>query len=258
MEIVIEHKLEAEIAGAPPRRPRLALRLTLLLTVAYLLLALFVAGCGRALWEAGKLGWIAGAGQTAKGHVIEIRIEATTQKAAWPSQIAVRYAVEIPGRAGRQTHRTGWIGLGRGETRRYHLGQPLAYRYAPWFGGVAGFPWQPAPMGRLVSLLLSGGLVLPVSAFLLRRLTRWLHDHLSLLREGLATVGTIIDKRTEADDMLRYFLRYGYATLPGIGWEREEQVSQEQWREFEIGQPVTVLYDPALPEHAGLYALMHR
>ena len=74
----------------------------------------------------------------------------------------------------------------------------------------------------------------------------------------MATVGTITHKRTEADDIVRYYLRYGYAPSAGEGREREEQVSVEQWKEFEVGQPVTVLYDPDLPEQAGLYALIGR
>jgi len=232
-------------------------RLALLLVVAYLLLGLFVAGGGRALWEAGKLGWIDCAGQTAMGNIIEIRTEPAGDKARPLSQVAIRYAVTIPGETAEYSRRTGWIGLGRAN-HRYQLGQTLPYRYAPWFGGKAGFPWQPIPTGRLMSLLLSGGLVLLVSALLLRRLTRWLQDYLHLLREGQATIGTIMHKRTESDDAARYFLRYGYAPALGEGLEREEQVSQDHWKQFEIGQPVTVLYDPNRPENAGLYVLMRQ
>ena len=54
--------------------------------------------------------------------------------------------------------------------------------------------------------------------------------------------------------MVRYFLRYGYRGGPEAG--REEQVSADQWREFQVGQPVTVLYHSDAPEEAGLYALI--
>ena len=56
--------------------------------------------------------------------------------------------------------------------------------------------------------------------------------------------------------MARYYLRYGYAAGSALGQDREEQVSADHWREFQVGQPVTVLYDPNNPGHAGLYALI--
>ncbi len=259
METVSEHRVEPEIAGPAPRRVGLPGRLNFLLVAAFLLLSVFLLGSGRALWEAGKLLWLAGAGQTATARVVEIRWEPPAAKGKPAVQAAIRYHLDtaVSRSAGGRLTRTGWIGVRRGE-RLYHLEQTLPYRYAPWFGGVAGFPWQPSPSGRIVSLLLSGGLVLLVSGFLVRRLARWVRLHLHLLRLGQATVGTITHKRTEADDMLRYFLRYGYAPTPGEGREREEQVSAEQWKRFEVGQPVTVLYDPDRPEHAGVYALIRQ
>lgn len=256
METVPEHKIEMKIADAPPRRPHLAARLLLLLAAAYLLLGLFTLGGGRALWEAGKLGWIGLAGRTVSAVITEVQTQpSSAEKTSLTHQVALRYTVSVPGEA---SARTGWIGLRRKETRQYRPGETMPYRAAAWFGGVAGSPWQPVPTGRLVSLLLCGGLVLLVSGLLMRRLTAWLLEHLHLLGTGLAVVGTITHKRTEAHDMLRYFLRYGYASAPGTGQEREEQVSAEQWREFEVGQPVTVLYDPDRPERAGLYVLMRR
>jgi hypothetical protein len=256
METVLEHNIEAEIAGAAPRRAHLTVRMTLLLAVAYLLLGLFIIGSGRALWEAGKLGWVGMSGRTIPGKIAEIHSEATLEKNGPKRQTAFRYSVIVPEGASGASSRTGWIGLERKDTRVYRVGEALPYRIAPWFGGLAGSPWAPVPTGRLVSLLLCGFLVLLVSALLIRRLTLWLQEHLHLLRLGTAAVGTIIHKRTEAEDVLRYFLRYGYAPTKEHVLEREEQVSAEQWREFEVGQPVTVLYDPAQPECAGLYALM--
>ena len=95
-----------------------------------------------------------------------------------------------------------------------------------------------------------------VSLLLLRRLLRWMGERLHLLRLGTATVGTITHKRTEAEDMVRYFLRYGYSSGQTEGREHEEQVSMDQWKLFHVGQPVTVLYDPEEPERVGLYALI--
>jgi len=281
MESVIEHTLEPEVAAPAPRRTRLPLRVTLLLAVAILLLGVFVAGSGRALWEGVKLSWLAQAGRTATGRIVEIGTEPSGEKGQPSRPVAVRYACDLPGPHG-NVHREGWIGLGAppapspamgmtpgkpapppGPPPSFHLGQPLPIRYAPWFGGVASQPWQSDAGGRILTLLFSGSLVLLVSLLLMRRLLRWMEERLHLLRLGTATVGTITHKRTEAEDMVRYFLRYGYASRGSDGEregrEHEEQVSMDQWKLFHVGQPVTVLYDPDQPERVGLYALItHR
>ncbi len=278
METVLEHTVEPKVAPPPPRRIALPPKLAFLLTVAGLLLGLFVLGSGRALWEVGKLLWIGAAGRTVQGHIVEVRTEPSAVRGKPPIPVAVRFVVNIPGVEGTLQRQSGWVGLERPKgsaleipradqnahpppspTRLppgYALGRSFPVRYAPWFGGVASYPWRPSPAGRVTSLLLSGGLVLLVSLLLARRLVHWTRERLRLLRGGVATVGTITHKRTEADDVVRYYLRYGYAPAPGEGREREEQVSVEQWKEFEIGQPVTVLYDPNTPEQAGLYALI--
>ena len=276
MEALIEHTLEPEVAGPAPRRTRLPLRLTALLAVAVLLLGVFAAGSGRALWEAARLSWLAAAGHTAVGRIVRVETEPSEIKGQPPRPVAVRYASDLPGPSG-TVHREGWIGLGTPPAPTngpapgrplpkpaavpvVRLGQPVPIRYAPWFGGVASQPWVPDPRGRVLTLILSGSLVLLVSLLLLRRLLRWIGEPLHLLRLGTATVGTITHKRTEAEDMVRYYLRYGYAfglgEERGKGREHEEQVSMDQWKLFHVGQPVTVLYDPDQPERVGLYALI--
>lgn len=281
MEALIEHALEPEVAGPAPRRTHLPLRLTLLLAVATLLLGAFAAGSGRALWEAARLSWLAAAGHTAAGRIVRVVTEPSEVKGQPPHPVAVWYAGDLPGPSG-TLHREGWIGLGTpaaptngasgvngagrpaprpaAPLRVLRAGQPVPIRYAPWFGGVASQPWVPDPRGRVLTLILSGSLVLLVSLLLLRRLLRWLGERLHLLRLGTATVGTITHKRTEAEDMVRYYLRYGYAfgqgEERGKAREHEEQVSMDQWKLFHVGQPVTVLYDPDEPERVGLYALI--
>jgi len=264
METLIEHVTEPEVALPPPRRARLPGSMTLLLLLAYLLLGLFAAGSSRGLWEAGKILWLGHAGQTVMGQIAEIQWEPSAAKAQPPQQAAIRYAVNVPDGNGGSHHRSGWIGLGQGKNevrlsmRQYQLGQPVPVRYAPWFGGVASMPWQPVPRGRLMTLALSSSLVLMVSLLLIWRIARWSASRLRLLRNGVATTGTIIHKRSEAGDMTNYYLLYGYAPLLDAGREREEQVSREQWQRFEVGQPVTVLFDPDEPQQAGLYALMRQ
>lgn len=266
METLSEHVIEPALA-APPRPAPLTVRLTTLLVLATLLLGLFGLGGLRAVWEAGKLGWLVGAGRTVPGTVTRIETLPNPDKTAPPVPTGLWYTVTLPGPHG-VFQRMGWISLAGepalpgGPARALpapvpavHLGQTLPVRYAPWFGSVLSQPWAAAPGNRIATLLFIGVLVLLVTARLARRILLWLRGHLHLLRHGQATVGTITDKRTEVEDAARYFLTYGYSAS-GEGREREEQVGAEQWKLFQVGQPVTVLYDPARPAHAGLYMLM--
>jgi len=267
METLSEHVIEPALAAPPPRKTPLSLRLTSLLVLATLLLGLFALGGVRAVWEAGKLGWLAGAGRTVSGTVTRIETLPNPDKAAPPVPTGLWYTVTLPGPQG-PFQRAGWISLAGepvlpgGPARALptpvpavHLGQTLPVRYAPWFGSVLSQPWAAGPGNRIATLLFIGVLVLLVTARLARRILLWLRGHLHLLRQGQATVGTITDKRTEVEDAARYFLTYGYSA-GGEGREREEQVGAEQWKLFQVGQPVTVLYDPASPSHAGLSVLM--
>lgn len=267
MEAVIEHVLEPEIAGHAPRRLHLPIRARLLLAVASLLLGLFVVGSGRALWEGIKLSWLAHAGHTVSGTVAEIRTVPSGLKDTALRQTALRYTVSVPTPNG-PVLKSGWIALGEPpavpnpenqpsrmpSVPAFRLGQPVPLRVVLFGGAVVCQPWGPGAGSRIWTLFLTGGLVMAVSLFLLRRLTRWAGSRLHLLRFGTAAIGTITHTRSEAEDMVRYFLRYGYPGGPESG--REEQVSADQWRTFHVGQPVTVLHDPKDPAHAGLYALI--
>lgn len=267
MEAMIEHVLEPEIAGPVPRRLHLPLQARLLLAVASLLLGLFIVGSGRALWEGAKLSWLARTGHTISGTVAEIRTTPASPKDSALRQTAIRYTAFVLGPNG-PVPETGWIALGEPPAvpnpdnqpakapavPTFSLGQSIPLRVALFGGAVVCQPWGQGAGGRIWTLFLTGGLVMAVSLFLLRRLIRWEGSRLHLLRFGTATVGTVTHKRSEAEDMVRYFLRYGYPGGPESG--REEQVSADQWREFHVGQPVTVLYDPKHSTRAGLYALI--
>lgn len=265
MEMLSEHVIEPALAAPPPRKMPLSLRLITLLVLASLLLGLFSLGGLRAVWEAGKLGWLAGAGRTGPGTVTKIETQPGPDKTAPPVAIGLWYTVTLDGPHG-PFQRMGWISLAGepvlpgGPARALpapavRLGQTLPVRSAPWFGDVLSQPWAASPGSRIGTLLFIGVLVLLATVRLARRILVWLRGHLHLMRHGVATVGTITDKRTEVEDAAHYFLTYGYSAA-GKGLEREEQVGAEQWRLFQVGQPVTVLYDPASPAHAGLSVLM--
>jgi len=276
METVIEHRIEPAVAAPPPRLIRLPFSTTALLIGAALLLLTFVAGSARALLEAGQLVWVGMAGRTVTARVTEAQTEVLPKGAPTPLRTRFIYAFDID-----HATRTG-------SAIQYSLppaddpqppartlrpqspapppplppakvGDTFPLRVAPWFGRLLYHPWQTPPTGKILLLFLSGALVAVVSLLLLRRLLRWHRARLFLLRQGLATVGTIVHKHAQTEDSVQYFLRFGYAVEPnGEARETAEQVSADNWRTFEVGQPVTVLYDPAHPDNASLYALIGR
>ena len=105
METIVEYKVEPELLLPTPRRLRLPWRTLLLLSVAVLLLGVFILGSSRALWEGAKMLWLEGAGQTVSGRIVAIRTRAASVKGQLPQQIAVCYEAEVPGPQGRQPRR---------------------------------------------------------------------------------------------------------------------------------------------------------
>ena len=110
LEAIVEHRLEPELLAPTPRRLRLPWRTSLLLSVAALLLSLFVLGSGRALWEGAKMLWLDGAGQTISGKIVAIRT-AHSMKGQLPVQTALCYEVDVPSPQGVRQQR-GWVALG--------------------------------------------------------------------------------------------------------------------------------------------------
>lgn len=272
METVTEHPIERELAAPPPRAARLSLGLNLLLLAAGLMFALFIGGGGYALLEATKLSWVSATGRTVTAHIAEITTEPASAKGQPALQTALRYEFTSPFDQSPQSHwirldrpddsQTGLMPMAQGRSKPAapppaQIGDPIPVRGAVWLGQILYYPWAPQATGRIVFLLLTGVLIIGISLFLLRRLLDWRAHRLHLLRMGIATVGTVIDKEARAEDTPRYYVRFGYAAGDEPR-EREEQMSMEQWKEFTIGQSVTVLYDPADNENAGLYALLGR
>lgn len=279
METVLEHRIEPPVAAPPPRLARLPWSTTALLLGAALLLLSFVFGSVRALLEAGQLVWLGAAGRTVTARVTQANTEVLPKGAQSPQRTRFQYSFTSPRdsslRVGSAIQYSVPPPVDNGPLNAPpprkgrpaiplpppppKVGDTFPLRVAPWFGRLLYHPWQQPPVGKMLLLFLAGALVAGVSLLLLRRLLRWHQGRLHLLRNGLATVGTVVHKHAQTEDSVRYFLRFGYASEPdGQARETEEQVSADSWRSFEVGQPVTVLYDPAQPEQASLYALMGR
>lgn len=272
METVIAHEIEAVIAGPPPRMARLPWRTQGLLLLAGTLTLLLFIGGARALEEAGRLAWIALVGRPAIAQItaIDIAPEINPKQPVQQTGLTYRYVDPQTGQmVSRHTRLVtmpsspdgGLSGIGGPERipppPLLHLGQRLELRVAGGPSNPVIYFWSPAPWGKGLFLTLCGLAVMAVSLRLMLALSRWQRLRVRLLRSGYSVVGTIVHKRADVGDTPRYYLRYGYATVGAVeAREHEEQVNAEQWKAFEIGQPVTVLYDPDAPASAGLYALM--
>ena len=275
MESVIAHEIEQEIAAPPPRIARLPWRTQALLVLAGALAVLLLLGGVRALLEVVRLGWVSAAGRTVTAHVTEVNTvpPSAPGQPAMPISLRYDYADPFDGTAVRRFARIGadssregggaMPGMGGRAQGKIpvvpviHIGDGLPLRVAHWRGRPVEYFWRPAPYGKALFLTLCGLVVIGVSLHLIRTLAHWRRQRTRLLGHGVAAIGTIIHKHADVNDTPRYYLRYGYATVQaGETLEHEEQVSREQWGRFEIGQPVTVLYDPDVPPQAGLYGLM--
>jgi hypothetical protein len=270
LETVIPHEVEPEVAGPTPRKARLPWSTELLLLLSFALTLLLLVGGARAVFEAGRLAWAAAAGRHVQARLVEIDTVLGPDKT--PVQTGAHYMYIDPYNGKTVTRYTpvdnavdteesSSQGLGittkRVPARLLHVGDPLSLRIIGGPDHQKIYFWTESPWGKGVFVALCGIAVMAVGVRLLLILTRWRSARTRLLRDGQAVVGTIIDKPTDFNDTPRYYLRYGYATTDALEpREHEEQVNHEQWKRFEVGQPVTVLYDPQTAERAGLFALM--
>ena len=276
METLIPHPIEPAVSLPPPRRLFLPPGMLALTAVAVLLFALFFAGGVGALLEAAKLGWVAVSGRSIAARVTAIDTLPGVSKDQPAAQTRLYYAYsggaspQAPVRKGTlrlsnpaAPESTPLAAVGSAPARglaapAFRVGDTLALRQARWFGQTLLLPWPTNPGGKIAFLAFCGGLIVTVSLGLIRRLLGWTARRVRLLGHGVATVGTITHKHSQAEDAAHYFVRYGYGdaqTLPAP-YEHEEQVTADQWKRLEVGQPVTVLYDPARPAVAGLYTLL--
>lgn len=276
METLTPHALEPAVSGPPPRRAFLPPGLLALVTLALLLFVLLLAGGTSALLQSAKLGWV-----EVTGSVVPARITAIdTLAGASPGQPAVQirvhyaygYAPYFPHEGAGTLPLSNVVAMPRSTpftalgpppapaapALQFHVGDTLTLRQTRWLGREVVLPWPPHPGGKIAFLALCGGLIVAVSLNLIQRLWKWTRRRVRLLGHGIATVGTITHKHSQAEDPAHYFVSYGYgdAQTPPLSFEHEEQVTADQWKCLQVGQPVTVLYDPARPAVAGLYTLL--
>lgn len=276
METLIEHRIEPAVSSPPPRRLPLPPGPLALISIALLLFVVFFGGGMRALLEAAKLGWVAAAGQSVSARItaIDLLPGAPPDHPAVQTRLHYSYspasgsgvqeeagALRLSDPAPPETTPLAAVGplpAAAATAPSFHVGDTLALRRARWFGQTLLLPWPASPGGKIAFLAFCGGLIVAVSLSLIRRLLGWTTRRMHLLGHGIATVGTITHKHSQAEDAAHYFVRYGYGDTqtPPAPYEHEEQVTADQWKALEVGQPVTVLYDPAQPSSAGLYTLL--
>ena len=242
---MLPYAIAPELRMPPPRPARLPVGLSALLTLAALLLALFLAAGLRVTWEAVSLLHLNMAGQTVLARVNSLQHLPVTPGQKPADALTFSYQWPFAG----QTRRTGQAHAPAGA---YHAGDSLPVRCAVWYGREMASPGGSVSAGRIAFLAACGLLLTGICLILVTRLFRWRSRRLFLLRRGEATVGTIIFKRTESHDTPRCFVRFGYMAA-GQPQERDEQVTAEAWKRADIGQPVTVLFDPARPSEGTLY-----
>lgn len=276
METLTPHAIEPAVSGPPPRRLSLPPGLLALITVALLLFTVFFVGGLGALGEAAELGWVAATGQSVSARITAINTVPGASEGQPAVQTALHYtysdAAPSPAQAQTGTLRlsspaapqstplaaVGPLPARASAASLFHVGDPLPLRRARWLGQTLLLPWPSNPGGKIAFLAFCGGLIVVVSLSLIRHLWGWTARRVRLLEQGIATVGTITHKHSQAEDPAHYFVSYGYgdAQTPPHSFEHEEQVTADQWKCLQVGQPVTVLYDPACPSVAGLYTLL--
>lgn len=246
METVLPYAIEPELLAAPPRRARLPWTTGILLGLTASLLVVFLAAGACVEWEAARMMHLNAAGRTVAARIVSM----SALPPAGPGQkpiMEIRYRYRWPFGAGEQRS-----GRAQSPQTTLHTGDLLPVRCAVGWGQSLAVPGGRIPAAKIVFTACCGVLLAGVSGMLLAQLVGWRARRLHLLRWGTATVGTIVQKRTQAEDRARYFLRFGYAA-DGAAYECEEQVTVDAWKRAEVGQSVTVLIDPARPVAASLY-----
>lgn len=268
METIAAHEIEPELAVAPPRRAPLPWRTQTLVVLASIVSVLLVVGGARAVLEAGRLAMAAVDGRPVVAHVTAIDYAPAPQ--GQPAQpVGVHFAYTDPWTGRRIVHDAPFAAPPEDPQTQplpsskpsagsaVHVGDTLPLRIVGRAHHEHAYLWTASPWGKAGFLSLCGLAVMAVGVRLMMILYRWQGLRARLLRYGSAVVGTVVYKRSDLGDVARYYVRFGYATVPALDpREQEEQVSLEQWKQYDVGQPVTVLYDPDSPDRACLYALI--
>jgi hypothetical protein len=273
-EIIKDYKVEPELMAPPPRRLFLPLGTRVLFASAVLLIILFFYGGCLLLFNSAQLVYVAVTGKTAVAHIIRIDSvpSGDLKQSVVETGIAYQFDSPFPNNRPPQVQ---YSKINLGEVpydiqdylhrRRkgafdipdYHIGDPLLFRYTKWHGRTILHPWNRPPYAKIAAMSAMGMAVITVGFVIMRRLLHWRKGGLRLMRHGVATPGTILHKRSDTSEVPRYYVLYGFElTESGGTRQREERCTIDQWKKFDVGQTVTVLYDPADTSVAGLYPLL--
>lgn len=272
-EQVREHVIEAAVFGRPPRKTTLPLATFSLLAVASLMLLILMYGGSRAVLEATKLTWLGIRGRPVTATITHVGTSGQVDTFGRPMRDAFEYRLNgeppagisrtgtvlfAPASSPQESVSANQLQLAKlAERPTLNVGQTLEFRTGTWMGRPMMHPWNPSPLRTMAFLGVSGIVVMLVSLYFLTRVVRWVLRRVTLLSYGIAVVGTIVHKYSSADESPKFYVRYGFASGEDpAGREHEEQCSIGQWKQFEVGMPVTVLYDPRNVFRSGIYKLI--
>jgi len=263
--------LEPEATPPPPRSVNISLRSRLLLFCGAILFTAVIFGGAMAVVEAIEMGWLSTAGTPLTARITNVETPASPASTSSGGHYAITYTYDqvVPGRALPQT---GVIRFdvpappgasnapGRSPAAqpvpKYRAGDILHFRYAMIAGRPIAQPWSSPPYRNISLLIAMGATLMLVGGVFLVRLSGWHRRRISLLRDGMAITGNIVKKRFDNLEG-KCYVAYSYrAHSDPVIREREEQCTPNQWKRFEEGDAVTVLYDPKQPATVGLYRLL--
>jgi hypothetical protein len=134
--------------------------------------------------------------------------------------------------------------------------ESLVIRQTRIAGRLISLPW-PRRAGLLISLMSACGvLAILVPCFLTARAYRVLLRRIVLLRHGVATRATVLQRTTKIEDRSSFAIHYSFSDPEGHVWVREENCTPEQYARLPEGKTVSVLYSAGNPRNSGLYPLV--
>ncbi len=76
----------------------------------------------------------------------------------------------------------------------------------------------------------------------------------SLLRDGVACRGTILDRRWKLTrSSINHFVKFQFVTPDGFEITKEDRITYKAYKAVIVGEPITVLYDSSEPTQCLAY-----